>query len=323
MSDTASAATALFDAPPATPAPAAEPAAVPAPPAAAATPPAEPFLQIDDRTKYATREDAMKGWKELNEYSGKLRPFEVLMKPVAEGGFGLTAEAAVAHLDAYANELATRQSAQAIPASGKSDAATVQAAAQGDKLSYDSLTPEWKAHVDHLKKLGYVTQDALKPIQDQVAALTERDQAAQKAHADAAVAHGTTLLTSVMKEAGITADDKMLERVGGVVGAAIDRDSYNAQGQIIPGSLADKFLRGNESVRKGIIQEQFNIFQTFGDVYHQSKTASYAATKSAAQSQQPRNLPPSNGAVPAERKGRATPEERAKRVTELLESTHA
>lgn len=326
MTDTAAAASALFDPPVATP-PASDGAATtpPTPPAASTPPatPAEPWLKVNDRTSYNTKEDAIKGWTELQSTLTSLKPFETLMKPVEQGGFGLSAERAIELLDAYADHLASQPSSPATPATNRSDAATVDAAAKGDKVAYDSLTPEWKAHVDYLKKLGYVTADALKPLEDRVNALDARNQETYAAEVNNAVSHGTSLLEATMKEAGITPDEKMLENVGRIVGSAIDRDSYDRNGNIIPGSLADRFLKGNEASRKQIIQEQFDIFKSFGDVYHKSQNASLVAQKTAAQSTQPRNLPPNSSAPPADRKGRLDPAERARRVTEMLEAGRA
>jgi len=92
---------------------------------------------------------------------------------------------------------------------------------------------------------------------------------------------------------------------------------------MISGSLADRFLRGNEATRKSIIQEQFDIFKSFGDVYHKSQNAALVANKANAQAQQPRNLPPNSSAPPPASKGRLDPAERARRVTEMLEGSAA
>lgn len=323
MTDTATAATALFDAPAATP-PASD--APPAPPAAAppATP-AEPFLKVNDRTSYATREDALKGWNEAQSRITALSPFEVLMKPTAEGGFGLTADEAVAHLDAYANHLAAQQNAAPATPGSRSDAATVKAAQQGNAAAYESLTPEWKAHVDYLNQLGYAKKDditgAIKPLQDRVDSLSKASDEAYVQEVNNAVAHGHTLLSEIVKESGVTADEKLLEEIGEVVGARIDRNSYDQNGCIIAGSLADKFIKGSADVRRSIIKEQYGTLSRFSDASKKTADAKYVADKTAAQSQAPRSIPAGGGTPPPPRTGRQSPAERAARVTELIEQS--
>jgi hypothetical protein len=310
--ETAAAVSEIFNAPEsATPAPAAEtPAGAPAAPNT--PPPATPaaakqyFLELDERTKYETADDAKKGWGELKSLADRLRPFEQLMKPVSEGGFGLTADAAIKHLDAYASELFQRQSATPATPGARSDAATVDAAARGDKVAYESLDPAWKAHVDRLKQLGYVTEDRLKPIEAKLAAFDA--QAAEKdiEITNAAVAHGETLLQGILKEKNISMSDDDFAELGQAIGSKIDRDSYDANGKRIPGSIADSFIRGNEATRREIILKQANVFLKFGDTYAKSRTATAAADKTAAMNSQSRTLPAAGTPTPA------TPGDRSK-----------
>jgi hypothetical protein len=295
-----------------------------APPAAAPGPAATPpFLKVNDRTSYNSAEDAIKGFTELQGRVTSLSAWEQkIAAPLEKGGFGITdPEQVAALLDELADIRAKQQGSQATPAStAASTASTVQKAAAGDKVAYESLSPEWKAHVDYLKQLGmFVTPDALRPLQEKVDALTSSNEAAYAAEVNNAVAHGTSLLESVMKETGITITPELLERVGKSVGSEIDRDSYDQSGRIIPGSLADKFLRGSEGERRAIISEQFDaVFKPFGEAFATAKTAGYVAAKATAQGTQPRTLPAGSGPASTPRTGRMTEEQRKAALGDLL-----
>jgi len=326
MSDTASATAALLNDPNAgaTP-PAVDSATPPESSSAPATPPAatpqQPFLKVNDRTSYLSPEDAIKGYQELQGRVTSLSQWEQLIAaPIDKGGFGITDPKQVAALlDELAEHRTKSQGQQATPATpNRSDAATVQAAAAGDRVAYESLSPEWKAHVDYLNKLGYVTKDALKPIEEKLNAYDQREAEAHAQAIDNAVAHGTTLLEGVIKSAGITVTPEQLEEIGGVVGSAIDRVSYDAQGRIIPNSLADQFLRGNEATRRGIIEKQFELFTKFGESFATAKSASYVQAKQAAQSSQPRTLPQGSSPASTTRTKRMTEDERKKALGEAL-----
>ena len=294
----------------------AQPAAAPA-----GTPATPAFLKVNDRTVYNSADDAIKGFTELQGRVTSLSQWEQLIAaPLEKGGFGLSDPKQVAALlDELAEIRAKNQPGQATPASAADSTATaVQKAAAGDRVAYDSLTPEWKAHVDYLQKLGYVTQDALRPLQERVDSLTAQQDAAYAAEVNNAVDHGTTLLEGIMKEAGIAVTPELLESVGNSVGSRIDRDSYDQNGRIIPGSLADQFLRGNESQRKAIVAEQFSLFTKFGDAYATAKTAGYVTAKNAAQGTQPRTLPAGSGPASTPQTGRRTEEQRKAALGELL-----
>jgi hypothetical protein len=320
---TATQATELLNADTAPATPAAEPApAAPADAVPAAAPPESFYLTVNDRTKYRTAEDAVKGFQELQEkYSG----WSEISK--AWGDDLKDPKYVNELLTDLANRRAAERAAQATPtaaASSTPSKATIDAAAAGDKAALDSLTPEWKAHVEQLNKIGYVTKDALQPLQQQIAALasqreTER-QAAEQQHQDAAVREGTGHLEKVMKEAGFTVTDESLAAVGKRIGAQINNDSYDAQGRIIPGSLGDQYLRGDSTVRAKIIADEFSFFKSFAEGHATSKTASYVKDKNAAQASQPRTLPQGSSSAATPRTGPMTADERKTRVGNIFDT---
>jgi hypothetical protein len=280
-----------------------------------AAPTAEPFLKIDDRTIYADRDAATKGWTNLKSERDRLAKFEETAKQ-----YGVNDPAVIAQL--FEELLQHRErSAQATPATGaRTDAATVQAAQSGDRAAYDSLSPEWKAHVDYLNQLGYVTKDALKPIQDQLQSLSSEQQRAEDARVEGAKQNGVTILTGMLKEANLPSDETTVTRLTNQIGNEIYSQSRDQNGRIIPGSPEHRFIFGTEAERAAIVKEHLGFYTGLGEAFHTAKNASYASSKTAAQSQAPRSLPAQNAPATPARQGRISPEDSMARVRAILES---
>src|SRR6185312_11100769 len=120
-----------------------EPVAQPAAPASAGTD--TPYLKVNDRTVYKSQDEAIKGFNELQTRLTSLSKWdEVIGKQFQNATPEVVANAL--------NELLDFREKQAAAASSQPSAATVQAASQGDRAAYDSLSPEWKAHIDFLAK---------------------------------------------------------------------------------------------------------------------------------------------------------------------------
>lgn len=298
-------------APEATP-PAADPpaAAAPSTPPALATP---EFLKVDDRTVYRTQEDAIKGWNDLKTHASTSAAF----KDVA-ASYGITDPKQVEQLFQELIEHRTR--AQGTPAAGKTDSSTVQAAAAGDKLAYDSLSPEWKAHVDHLNKLGYVTKDALKPFEERLNRIDQASQQQQDAHLEAVKNEGVSILKSLVEREKLPSDEESVNRIGYAIEDQIVRSSRDERNTIIPGSAEDRFIRGNSAERASIVETQLKWFLDFGDKFATARTASYVAAKTTAQANQPRTLPPGSPPSSTERTGPMTEEQRVAAVKASLAS---
>ena len=222
----------------ATPAPdtQAAPTSAPAPAAAPAATPAESyFLEVNDRTRYKTADEAKAGFTEAQNRITQLSQWEKLIAaptvvdPVTgeeRGGFGISDPQQVAKLldelaglvtsGAYKFDegtgklVRTEPTATATPAAGAaSTAATVQAAAAGDKVAYDSLTPEWKAHVDYMKKAGFVTEDKLAPIQQQLDAFSQSRAADREASVQAARDDGVNILNGMLDTMSVPKDEDL------------------------------------------------------------------------------------------------------------------
>lgn len=294
-------------------------------PSTPATPPAtpEPFLKIDDRTIYADRDAATKGWTNLKSERDRLAKFEETAKQ-----YGVTDPATIAQLF---EELLQHRERQAAPAPAAPAAATdqsrFQAAIKGDQAAYAALPADWKtvadqwiAHNQELQRLGYVTQDALKPLQDQLQSLSSEQQRSYDARVEGAKQHGVSILTGMLKESGFPSDEKTVTNLSRQIGNDFFEQSHDQNGRLIQGSPEHRFLFGTEAERTSMLKEALSFYVGLGESFHTAKTASYASSKSAAQSQAPRSLPAQNAPATPARQGRITPEESQARVRAILEA---
>jgi hypothetical protein len=293
----------------------------PTPAAAPVTP--EPFLRIDDRNAYADKDAAIKGWTELKAERTRLSKWEEYAKE-----YGVNDPAAVKELF---NELLEhrQRAAQATPAAVPATVQTTfQAAIKGDQAAYAQLPADWRpiadqwiAHNAELRRLGYVTEDALKPVMERLDSLTSEKERSDDARVEAAIQRGTSILTGLLKEANLPNDEKTVKRIGDHIGNELYSQSRTSEGKLIPGSPEHRFLFGTEAEQATFIKDALSFYTGLGEAFHTSKTASYASSKTAAQNQAPRSLPAQNApAAPPARTGRITPEESQARVRAILEA---
>ena len=292
-------ATGIAPATPASDAPAQAPASS-APSTPASTPavtPSEPYLRVNDRTVYQSREDAIRGYTEAQNRIAALSVWEKLNSAPEKGGLGFVNLKSPDDVAALLDEL--------IELRGKSQPASGAAATQPNQpAGVDQLSPEIQAWIKTLKeKAGFVDRDTLAALESRLDQFDQRSAGEEAARVEAAVSHGTSILASEMKEAGFPVDTEagkeQLKDIGESIGGKIDRESYDAQGNLIPGSLADRFIRGSEPERRAIIKEHFQRYLKFGETYATAKNANYAAQKTAAVASTPRPLTQSGAPSPA------------------------
>jgi hypothetical protein len=268
------------------------------------------FLRVNDRTVYKTQEDAVKGWTEAQQRITSLSEWEKVAKD-----YGVTDPKAVAEL--FNELLEARKGSQAAQPTTTTQT-TVADAIAGDKAAYESLSPEWKAQVDYLQKIGFVTSDKLKPLEQRLSAFeasraAEADQRVESARND-----GLSILAEKLSKSGLPNDDDAKTRIGRSIASSISDTSRDSQGRLIRGSEEDRFINGTREDRAAIIDEHLKWFDKFGKSVATSQTASTVAQKTANMANTPRALPTSTSAVTS-RKGRMTPEERSAAVARMLE----
>jgi hypothetical protein len=259
-----------------TPAPSSTPSATPpaAPPSTADT----PFLDLNNgRQVYKTREEAIRAYTEAGNRIAELSPWEALAKE------GFTPQQVQQYLDELAQVRAD-----------KAAEAARQAAAAGPQLS-----PEWKAHLEFLKSQGiFTTQDELKALRTQLEQVGNSIQGEHAARIEGARSSGEAILNGIIKDSGVQIDEAGSRRIADSIEDAIVRNSRDGNGNIIPNSPEDRFIRGDASERTRIIKENFDWFNKFGDAYAQRKTSTLVDQKAAAQAANSRSLPPNSSPVP-------------------------
>jgi hypothetical protein len=159
----------------------------------------EPFLHVNDRTVYKTREDATRGYNEAANRIQSLSKWEAQAKQ-----WGLKDPS---ELDAVAQEILTLRKE-------KAEAAKVLAATGGVKPATDSADPKAKeaAQVrEYLKGLGYISkedqEEALKDLREQMAEMQSNgrqsiEQKFQNQEADAQETVNGWLVADGVKDDG-------------------------------------------------------------------------------------------------------------------------
>jgi hypothetical protein len=279
------------------PAPAQAPAS-PAPstpsPTSGATP-SEPYLRVNDRTVYQSREDAIKGYEEAQKRIAQLATWEKLNSAPEKGGLGFVNLKSPEDVATLLDELIElRSKAQGSTATG----ATPTAAGGSQPQGADQLSPEWQQYIKTLQeKAGFVTRDQLKQLEQRFEQIDQHNASEEEAKVTAAVDHGTSLLEAEMKSVGMPEDKDLLASVGAAIGGTMNQSSYDAHGNLIEGSVIDRFVKGSEAVRRDIIKSEFAKWLKFGETFATVKNANYAAQKTSAQANTPRPL--SQGSAPA------------------------
>lgn len=267
---------------PSTPAPTPASSAPPSTPPPASVTPAEQWtLEVNPRTKYNSRDEAIRGINELQTKYTQLAAWEKFYSPADKGGLGFTnlkdPEVVASLLDELMD---LRTKAQA-------SSGTPTPATQGGNqpAGAEQLTPEWQQYIKTLQEKGnFVTRDSLQKLESR---LDEADSAREQVRTDQAVAHGTDLLREEMKTAGLGEDAKLLAKVGKRIG-----DSMNDE-------QAKAFVNGDVEFRRAFIKEALGEYLEFGTAFAASKNANYGSQKTSAIANTPRPLTPSGAPSPA------------------------
>jgi len=225
------------------------------------------FLDLgDNRTRYRSREDAVKGIQEAQARILELDPWAKFSGSLKnELGYDVTPEAI--------NEWLTQLNDLLLAARGKQ--ATPVAGAPATQVS-----PEIAA------------------LQAKLQALEQGVVGEQDARTQAAVEQGRSFLAQEAKAAGLPEDAEFVGEMFDAICDAVMKVSRDKDDKLIPGSPEDRYFRGDAGVRQAIIKEHLTRRLQWFDSYAKRGNANYANQKLNAQRSQPRNLPASGGAAP-------------------------
>lgn len=254
------------------------------------------FLEIDDRTRYRTQDDAIKGVREAGERIVKLAPYERIAQD-----YGIEDPNELPEL---LDELATLRAAK--EAAGESGGTKKAASPAGDDAAANAaiddsgLSDEDKAALKWAKRVGIVTNNDLQTkiaeLQGTVEKLGQGRQADEAARMEALVDDGRAYVPELLREHKLPVDDKkFVERVERHMRAYLEFGSVRND-QIIKGSPLDRFYRGGRT-QQAVVNEAFQDFLETYQFSTSRKATDYAAEKAGAQNGAPKPLP--KGGIPA------------------------
>lgn len=275
-------------------------AATPSPAPAQGAPAASPWvLEVDETTKYTDPAKAKESFLDARKQIGEYNALKEKL-----GGFNIAYEdgrtmSAAENFDAFVqlvNDLLEKKQAPA-------------AAAPADgPLDVSKLSPEYQQHIDILRKTGqFAAADKfeamakkLEQLEGSVNGIQQKFGAEEKANLEKAISEGRSIVGSVAKEAGFTLDAAAEAALAKAIEAQIvDASTDPKTGQAAPGSVEERYLKGDRATREAIVKEQFVIWQSIADGYAKSKNAGYAAAKTGAMAGSPKPLgqPAGTGAL--------------------------
>ena len=167
----------------------------------------------------------------------------------------------------------------------------------------DSFWQSLDLTLAELKKL----QDAAAPAQpqpvtqEQVAQMLarQREQQALQSRIDGAINYGRSTLKELMASAKLPTEDDDVAWVYEALEGQVVKRSRDEKGNLVSGSLEDRFINGTDADRKAIIEQEFKRFAKFHQIPAAAANAEYAAQKTAAIAAQPKTIPAANGSIPA------------------------
>lgn len=158
----------------------------------------EPFLPVNDRTVYKTREDAIKGYTEAQKTITSLSEYQKVAKE-----FGISDPKTIKTLFL---ELLDRREKEKAAKTQTSQKPT----AEGD--DEEQLTPELKAAIKFLQKnaarAGLMTKAEAAELQKKLEAFEGSSKQSEEAQANALVAEGQETLTGLLTAGKVTVTDE-------------------------------------------------------------------------------------------------------------------
>jgi hypothetical protein len=211
---------------------------------------AEPFLVVNARTRYRTRDEALEAFQRAGERISELTPYAEIAEK-----YGITEPTVLE--DIFQDYLKLRQGAQQQVRREEGGAAPKEVA--DSKLS--QLSEKDRENYEYLKRLGFSPAEAFEKtvnerlskleqtLNEKLSTLEGATSAAQAQQRDAIIESGQSYLGSLLEEKGYEADPQVHEMIENAITNWIESKSYDTRGRMIPGSPAEKFMRGGRGMQ--------------------------------------------------------------------------
>lgn len=223
----------------------------------------QPFLVVNDRTKYATQEDAIRGYSEAQAAITRLSPLEKTIK-----AFGLES---ADDLKEVLEDYAVRISMKKETPQPEKTTMTAKTESTDEVLSpEDEKALKWLEK--SLKRLGVTPDKIAETVKAEREALSQRIEqiearsAASDQQRDAdAIQDGQSVLSELLEKDGIKVEGEDRERVEEFIATIIMRgaERLNAKGEKVwvKDSLADRFFNQGPKSRRAVMDETYKEFK--------------------------------------------------------------
>lgn len=262
------------------------------------------FLDVDERHRYKTQDDAKRAVQESGRRIGELTPWQEHAQR-----YGLRDPQQLPQVfDSY---LQMRDRLAQLEAQ-------VTANAKGQEPAPQTLSAQDKTNVEYLESHGFsrkeaidkVLQERLSPLEQRVQQLSDQLGRSEELQNNAAVDAGRNYLATLMTENNIPVDNP---QVNGVIEDSIiawmEANSVDRKGNIVAGSPLDRFYAGGTSMRE-VVKQGYDRWFTTVNVLRQSADGQYQQRKEANVNRTPRPMPRQGAPVPTEQQQPATPARR-------------
>jgi len=185
------------------------------------------FLDINERTRYKTADDAKRGYSQLQEKVTSFSPIERTLKQYYGDKF--TPEVLSAHLADYVRRLeadSAKEAEEAKAKLSKDDAARFEGKS-AEEIKQIRAAEKW--FQSEAERLGYVSKDALKKLEDKLAKIENAPVEQSKSANDAMTSAGTAELQKWLGESKVVLNDTEMARLGKRIVAYIDGDDELTQ----------------------------------------------------------------------------------------------
>jgi hypothetical protein len=236
------------------------------------------FLEVDDRTRYRTAEEAAEGYREAGQRIAELTPWQATAQE-----YGLTDPNEVA---ALLDELAELRAARSADSGGRgNEGRQTNAPAPAATANLDPNSPEGKeaAALAWLKEkgvaAGYVNQETLNALQERMDSLTQETERIAEERFEQRMEYGHNVVKNELQAAGFypkdTSDAKAVEngeRLAVMLEQAMTAWVNESQARI------NAFHQGGPALTN-LVKQGLNIFLPSLNVLKNSSGAQISATR--------------------------------------------
>lgn len=210
----------------------------------------EPFLQVNDRTTYKTREEALKGFEEAQKTITSLSGFKKALEDL-----GAPKDADANYLKGLLTEYIRLAQAEK---AAKAAAPSKKTTSSEDDKEFEGMSPELVAQTkrgrewlkQNAEKVGLISQEKFNALQEKLNALEGGLSSRAKAEVDAAISEGQQKVTTWLGEAKVSLTEEERE----------DLEDYIVSFINAKPSRVQQWENGDRAMRLDLIRKGYETF---------------------------------------------------------------